>query len=578
MWRTLKKNAGKGSGDKNKLNKMISLKHINPSAFSAVEEQAFIKEITRSMRDSEDLLRSLANSTHKFIFTGEEFKISMDLVVCMYETVWFQFNAITEDLLEELKFNPSVTNAALDILCYSLTSSIFLDMKMEIVTFANQLLKFQQLCRKKCINFNIELDDSSWYDLIEISDHKDAMDAIAEVHRLVITLKDVVHEVGSYELTRAVANRLNKKSDILDQNIFFVREGDLSKRSRNGRQVLYRFFLFSDQLLYAHMGSSGEYKVHETLDLQSMSLGDCEDVFGCSFYIYHPIKSFVVVAETVYSKSRWINEITSTIDSSLKRQKSSHSRKRGLSIVHRIETQKHIIKNEIKHRNSASLKMAAPPPDASPQADASPPPDASPQASPSVYSAVSGNQRQGKPKRKTIQFSECTKKDEDSDYFDPEVADAAVWPFSPRSQMMSSLKEQEEPQLLSFNEDTPPSSPKRREPLQQLLQGMEADRLEALYAAGAKFWTSLPDSKAALSSSPAASDSLRLHGLQRRLQDGPVPAPAEGPNLPPPPPTDQPLLLEAWTESSGLSDTEARQQFLLCLSGIAPYWKYEQFL
>ena len=38
-------------------------------------------------------------------------------------------------------------------------------------------------------------------------------------------------------------------------------QGDLTKLNRSNRPVTYRFFLFSDELIYAHLGMKNEYKV-----------------------------------------------------------------------------------------------------------------------------------------------------------------------------------------------------------------------------------------------------------------------------------------------------------------------------
>ena len=45
-----------------------------------------------------------------------------------------------------------------------------------------------------------------------------------------VILKDSLQRSANYELTRAVAARIDKKAKVLENNTFFVREGDLSKR------------------------------------------------------------------------------------------------------------------------------------------------------------------------------------------------------------------------------------------------------------------------------------------------------------------------------------------------------------
>ena len=138
-----------------------------------------------------------------------------------------------------------------------------------------------------------------------------------------VLLKDCIQESANYEVTRSVAARIEKKANILESNTFFVREGDLLKRNRSrssssqyryeleylfkywtiivwwtaciattkyliciflsilylksmffylfshlvpycliGTAIYFRFFLFSDTLLYTHLSSlDNKYKV-----------------------------------------------------------------------------------------------------------------------------------------------------------------------------------------------------------------------------------------------------------------------------------------------------------------------------
>jgi hypothetical protein len=66
-----------------------------------------------------------------------------------------------------------------------------------------------------------------------------------------------------------VARRLQGNGfRVLDGVRTFIREGDLLKTCRSGKKVLYRFFLFSDMLVYAHSTpGSEEYKVFFNLQL-----------------------------------------------------------------------------------------------------------------------------------------------------------------------------------------------------------------------------------------------------------------------------------------------------------------------
>jgi hypothetical protein len=129
---------------------------------------------------------------------------------------------------------------------------------------------------------------------------------------------------------------------------FVLRHRDLHKRCRSGKLIEYRFFLFSDQLLYAHMNIRGEYKVHEQLLLSVMKVSISwvrtltmtrsswiymgglqvveipQDPTGRSFRLYHPKKSFDVVAE-----SREVFFRTFVFDTTLNMQRLARHSKSG---------------------------------------------------------------------------------------------------------------------------------------------------------------------------------------------------------------------------------------------------------
>ena len=361
---------------------------------SLQEEQKFFRDVTRTLRDSEDLLRSLSPFTYRFQLTGVDTNISMDLVSFMYETVWFHFRAITDSLLDGQKnknksaavggragsagskggkpgadgrsgsqqthsgsqqhgssqqqtTSQQQTNdmyvvfVALDILCYSLTASIFLGLRVEALTFAEQLAKF---IKEECSGGGWTADDDEWLDDVKRGSPESAMETIAKVHTLLVRVKDAVQESTNREVTRSVAARIEKKANVLENNGFFVCEGDLAKRNRNRRFVTYRFFLFSDHLIYAHLGLSGEYKVHGQLHLTQMTVTDLpSDQTHCSLYITHPTKSFVVVADSPATKQQWQRDLQQTIQNCNKRVASDPSgRGRKQSFLNRIEAQQKV--------------------------------------------------------------------------------------------------------------------------------------------------------------------------------------------------------------------------------------------
>lgn len=113
--------------------------------------------------------------------------------------------------------------------------------------------------------------------------------------------------------------------------------------------MTYRFFLFSDELIYAHLGMKNEYKVNKQMSLSAMAVSDVEnDPTYCSFYLSHPIKSFVVVADSPASKQQWLRDIRQTIESCKKREMNRTSAlNRRMSMYGRIEGQGACVSSEV---------------------------------------------------------------------------------------------------------------------------------------------------------------------------------------------------------------------------------------
>jgi hypothetical protein len=335
-----------------------------PKDFIKIDEKSFMRDLIRGLRDAEDLLRTLSPYTYHFQFTGIDTNISLDLVSFMYDTVWFHFHAITDALLVATQTgnDMTITFAALEILSHSLTSSIFLDLKVEKMTFATHLLEFRALIEPKAnllVSQYLSKDDE-WFDEVEAVTPESALETVSKILQLIVSIKDAIQESNNYEITRQVANKIEKKAKVLEQNRFFVREGDLTKRNRSGRLSPYHFFLFSDHLIYAHLAMNGEYRVHEQLPLILMTVSEVEqDPSGCQFYINHPTKSFLVVAENASSRIAWVHDLHEAIQNCKRRLEASQQHTplhRRMSIIGRIHDQHEI---QIKHKESMQKALNA---------------------------------------------------------------------------------------------------------------------------------------------------------------------------------------------------------------------------
>jgi hypothetical protein len=315
----------------------------------AAEERKFIREMCASLRDSEDLLRSLSNFSFLFVET----KISMDLVSFMFESVWFHFHATAEALLHNEATDIFVKIAALDILSYALTCSIFLDLKVERMTLVGLLNDFRIVCESLPYASNVQrsprIPDNSWYEDVENAYAATALETISKLHHLFVYLKDILQENEHYEKTRQIADKFEKKTRIMENNLYFIRQGELAKLSRGKRATTYWFFLFSDQLIYAH-AARGQYVVHEELSLLDLQVTDVPtDLTMCSFFVEHPVKSFQVTAENPSVKQAWMRDITQAVASCKKRKQlktASGGDPRRLSMIGRIESQKVVQQQE----------------------------------------------------------------------------------------------------------------------------------------------------------------------------------------------------------------------------------------
>ena len=204
------------------------------------DHSIFVNDLSRGLRDAEDVLRALAPFTHRFQITGVDVNISMDLIRFMFEAVWLNIHAIVENVLSSMEHEELVLYSALDILCSALTASIFLDLRMERLAFATLLINFRKICNSNNKNLISNRnggvkDISKWFEFVQNATPENAMDAISQMHSFVILLKDDIREKTKKDTLKLILNRIEKSSHLLDKNTSFIRDGNLSKRSRTGR-------------------------------------------------------------------------------------------------------------------------------------------------------------------------------------------------------------------------------------------------------------------------------------------------------------------------------------------------------
>lgn len=320
---------------------------VNPEA-----RKRFSIDLLRGLRSAGELLRDLSNMKQRFFVIGVDTSISMELVQFMFEAAWHDFHDVSEALLTKICTEENVLFSALEILANALSVCIFLDMKVERLSFATQLMNFKTAVEKiesgwntgppmirndssRALGSSIGDNENSWFSTINNVTPDTVMIAIKELHRVIVTLKDTIQICARHEATKTVMSKIEKQANIYDPNRFIIKDGDLSKRSRHGKMLNYHFFLFSDLLIYAHSRFS-EYKVHVQLPLEDMNVAlvdPADDPSDRSFFIEHPIKSFAVEAGSTAEKRAWMRELSAAIEACIKR------RSRSLSLFDRFQEQ-----------------------------------------------------------------------------------------------------------------------------------------------------------------------------------------------------------------------------------------------
>ena len=297
------------------------------------QNKLFASSLIRNLRGSEDLLRSFSPYIYHFGIMGIDLSISMELIAYMFESVWDHFQTVADKLLDKLANEETVIFSALDVAVNSLTSCIFVDLKVQKIAFIRQVTKFRDLLQTldSHENSKSKLKGSSrsfskssdvWYDNVEKSTAKTAIPIVAEVHGVVTELKDVVRRCARREATKVVFARIEKKAGLNDANRFIILEADLKKMTnKTGKFTNYRFFLFSDLLVYAHHGFTS-YKVHRQLVLEDTVVNGivAGDETGCCFSVSNPAKSFIVQCSSVTEKQQWYCAIKEASEAAISRK------------------------------------------------------------------------------------------------------------------------------------------------------------------------------------------------------------------------------------------------------------------
>jgi hypothetical protein len=148
-------------------------------------------------------------------------------------------------------------------------------------------------------------------------DHRDLPELVSALALVGKTARHVNEYVRSQETgfdLSLLAQRFAGDVNFILPGRKFIREGTLLKRQGGGQEAKKtRFFLFSDQLIYADKNLWGKYKISQTLPLDATfdvcGVPDDKDMsFQHQFLILSAVKSIVVVATCAGDKQQWIRD------------------------------------------------------------------------------------------------------------------------------------------------------------------------------------------------------------------------------------------------------------------------------
>ena len=241
--------------------------------------------------------------------------------------IWHNLHGVVNTCLECAHLDPEGLEPAIDILLYGLVITVCLDMRLERSAFLSQFVRLclfgEKIRGRVGSDYSMRVNQLRWFEELDElcsgpTEHKIAV--LRKVKAWVGKLKGSlrVDLRNKSEMSTVVAELAQGEFLLNDPARAFLQSGNLVKRSnKTGRSVEYRFFLFSDLLLYASKQDNGKFKIHEELPLHFMKIVDWFPVNQkgrhLMFQVHHPRKTFVVVCSTPESRRSWVEDIRGAI-------------------------------------------------------------------------------------------------------------------------------------------------------------------------------------------------------------------------------------------------------------------------
>lgn len=259
---------------------------------------------------------------------------AMDVSRSCVSRTWHYWYGAVNSCLSTAHLDPHGLVPAVDVLVYGLSVSVCLDMPMERSAFLWQVVRLRSFDDRRHGNF---LDDDTaksreerWFTELDTACTGLIESKLTVLRRIyewakTLRLRLQMDVKARMELSVAVQELANGEFLLQDPARTFLQSGNLMKiSSRTGRTVEYRFYLFSDVLLYASKEPDGRYRIHEDLPLHLMKIVDWfpqkQKNRNLLFAIHHPRKTFNVLCPNAHSRKAWVEDIRAAIMVELERK------------------------------------------------------------------------------------------------------------------------------------------------------------------------------------------------------------------------------------------------------------------
>jgi hypothetical protein len=309
--------------------------------------QASIKKMVDNAKSVDALLRGLSTHESHFISlrthasdlkeTPE--KITKTLARTFVQATWHEFHGLVNVGLEVAHLDPQAMESCMDLLKYSYSLTILLGMPVEQVAFLDQLGRLRLFDAWRTGNDQdlVSKDQESyknedWYMRMESNarfpSKNGEVESMVILDSLIRNIDESKGQTTCHKTMRDAARQLENAEFLLnDPTRTFVRQGDmLKKANRSGRCAEYRFFLFSDVLIYAKKQSNSQkLRIHEELPLILMKVVDWfppeqKKEAQLGIQIYHPRKKFVAFCSSQDERKLWVKDIRKSIEKELERK------------------------------------------------------------------------------------------------------------------------------------------------------------------------------------------------------------------------------------------------------------------